>query len=281
MTLLQTLKPLLQQARQQKKGRKAKAKPVYVSRKLELAYTKELLAISRLCQDAAKELVIPEVSKNIGDSWFSEAVKRLKDKVTGAVDAIAEKLASKTVKAQQRESDAQLSAQLESMTGLDLRGLFRDEDLRQSVDEAVAANVALIKSIPSQYADKIEALILKGLQEGKRAESIAEDVKALGHSTDARARLIARDQLGKINSRISQIRQQRLGITHYRWSTSHDERVRSSHRLRDGQIFAWDSPPPDGHAGQPIRCRCVSLPYMDHLVDPDAPTPEQAMQQGK
>lgn len=282
MTVLQTLKPLLQQARQQKKGRKAKAKPVYVSRKLELAYTKELLAISRTCQDAANELIIPEVGKNVGDSWFSESLKKLKNKVTGAVDTIAEKLASKTVKAQQREADAQLAQQLEKMTGVDLRVLFRDEDLTKVVDEAIAANTALIKSIPSQYADKVEALILKGLQEGKRAESIAEDIKALGHSTDERARLIARDQLGKINSRISQIRQQKLGITHYRWSTSHDERVRSSHRLRDGQIFAWDSPPPDGHAGQPIRCRCVALPYMDHLVDPDASTPEEAMKsQGK
>ena len=281
MTLLQTLKPLLQQAHAKKKGRPAKSKPVYVSIKIEADYAKELLAISRMCQDAASELVIPEVGKNIGDSWFGESLKKLKAKITGAVDAVAEKIAGKTVNAQKAESDAQLAQQLEKMTGVDLRGLMRDEDLSKVVDEAIAANVALIKSIPTQYADKMEALILKGLQEGKRAESIAEDIKALGGVTDDRARLIARDQLGKINSRISQVRQQKLGITHYRWRTSRDERVRSTHKDREGDIIAWDDPPPDGHAGQPIRCRCTAEPYMDHLIDEDALTPEQAMQQGK
>lgn len=89
--------------------------------------------------------------------------------------------------------------------------------------------------------------------------------------------LIASDQLGKINSRISQVRQQKLGITHYRWRTSRDERMRSTYRGREGDIIAWDDPPPDGHAGQPIRCRCTAEPYIDHLVDPDAPTPEEAV----
>lgn len=83
--------------------------------------------------------------------------------------------------------------------------------------------------------------------------------------------------MGKINSRISQVRQQKLGITHYRWRTSRDERVRSTYRGREGDIIAWDDPPPDGHAGQPIRCRCTAEPYIDHLVDPDAPTPEEAV----
>lgn len=279
--MLDLLQPLLQQARKQKRGRKAKPKPVFVSRKIELQYAKELLAISAMCQAEAAQLVIPEVSKNVGDAWFSDAVKALKNKVSNAVDLIAEKLSSKTVNAQKKQADAQLAQQLEKMSGVDLRGLFRDEDLKQVVDESIAANVALIKSIPSQYADQIESAILRGLQEGKRAEAIKKDILAIGHSTDDRAMLIARDQLGKINSRISQIRQQKLGITHYTWETSHDERVRSSHRLCNGKIYAWDDPPIDGHPGQPIRCRCVSIPYMEHLLDDKALPPAQAMAQQK
>lgn len=265
--MLDLLKPLLQQTRKQKRGRKAKPKPVFVSRKIELQYTKELLAISAMCQQEAAQLVIPEVSKNVGDAWFGDAIKRLKDKITGAVDAVAEKLASRTVNAQKKQADAQLASQLEKMTGVDLRGLFRDEDLKQTVDDAIAANVALIKSIPSQYASQIEAAVLRGLQEGKRAEDIKKDIAALGHSTDSRAMLIARDQLGKVNSRITQVRQQKLGITHYTWETSRDERVRSSHKARNGERFSWDEPPPDGHPGQPIRCRCVAIPDLTDLLD--------------
>lgn len=265
--MLDLLQPLLQQARKQKRGRKAKSKPVFVSRKIELQYAKELLAISAMCQAEAAQLVIPEVSKNIGDAWFGEAVKKLKDKVSSAVDAIAEKLAIKTVNAQKKQADDQLVLILEKMTGVHLKGLFRDEDLKQVVEEAIAANVALIKSIPSRYADQIESTILRGLQEGRRAEQIKQDIAAIGQSTDDRAMLIARDQLGKINSRVSQVRQQKLGITHYTWETSHDERVRSSHRARNGERFSWSEPPPDGHPGQPIRCRCVAIPDFTDLFD--------------
>lgn len=277
--MLDVLSPLLKKGRAIKKGRKATTKPIFVSKKIEIDYTRELLAISKLCQEEAANLVIPEVAKNVGDAWFSESVKKLKEKVTGVVNGISERLAQRTVNAQRRESEKQLAQQLEKMTGLDLRNLFRDEDLTQVVEEAIAANVALIESIPSQYADKLQAAILKGLQEGQRASVIAEEIKRIGEVTDSRAKLIATDQLGKINSRITQVRQQKLGITHYTWSTSRDERVRHEHRLRDGKLFAWDKPPKDGHAGQAIRCRCVPLPYLDHLIDDNAPKPEQLMKQ--
>lgn len=275
--MLEALSPLLKKGRAIKKGRKATTKPIFVSKKIEIDYTRELLAISQLCQEEAASLVIPEVAKNVGDAWFGEAIKKLKDKLSSIVNGISEKLAQNTVNAQRRESDKQLAQQLEKMTGIDLRNLFKDEDLTQIVEEAIAANVALIESIPSQYADKLQAAILKGLQEGQRASVIAEEIKQIGNITDSRAKLIATDQLGKINSRITQVRQEKLGITHYTWSTSRDERVRHEHRLRDGKLFAWDKPPKDGHAGQAIRCRCVALPYLDHLIDDDAPTPEQVM----
>lgn len=281
MTALQVLKPLLQQRYAKKKGRPAKSRPIFVSRKIELQYTKELLAISEMCQKAASEIIIPDVAKNIGDSWFSESIAKFKQKVGNAVDAIANKLAHKTVNEQKKQSDKQLADQLEKLTGLDLKFLFSEEDLAKVVDEAISANVSLIRSIPQQYADRVESIILNGLQGGRRSEDIAKEIGALGQTTDDRARLIAQDQLGKINSRIAQIRQQKLGVTHYIWSTSHDERVRHSHRLRDGVMFAWDNPPSDGHAGQPIRCRCVALPYLEHLLDPSAPTPEQYLAKNK
>lgn len=116
--MLDLLQPLLQQARKQKRGRKAKPKPVFVSRKIELQYAKELLAISAMCQAEAAQLVIPEVSKNVGDAWFSDAVKALKNKVSNAVDLIAEKLSSKTVNAQKKQADAQLAQQLEKCLAL-------------------------------------------------------------------------------------------------------------------------------------------------------------------
>lgn len=277
MTTLLDIQPLLREAYKRKKGRPGKPRPIFIARQVEMQYTKELLAISKFCQDAAAELVIPVFGEYVGDSLFSNAIDKLKKKLAEAADKVADKIADKIIEGQKKESDAQLASQLETMTGLDLRGIFKDEDLKQAVDEAIAANVKLIKSIPEKYADQLEATILNGLQEGKRVEDIEKDLVKIGEMTDKRAKIIARDQLGKINGRFSQIRQQKLGITHYYWSTSQDERVRHTHKQRDGRLYAWADAPEDGHPGIPILCRCVPIPYLAHILDPKAPTPEELM----
>ncbi|MFX4789475.1 minor capsid protein, partial [Acinetobacter baumannii] len=93
-------------------------------------------------------------------------------------------------------------------------------------------------------------------------------IKQLGLSTDYRARLIASDQMGKINGQINQARQLSMGVETYTWQTAKDERVRPDHQHKQGKTFRWDSPPEGGHPGQPIRCRCTALPnYEDILID--------------
>lgn len=288
MTILSNLKPLIQQAHKTKLGRKAKPQPIFISKKTEVEYYKALLSISHLCQKGVKDDIEPMLAFNMGDSIqihigdgiFSSvknALGNLKQKITNSIDLIAAQLATQIVLKQKKASDKQIGEMLYKSTGLDFTGLMRDEDLQDAVDSAIAANVSLIQSIPKQYLDKVEAAVLDGIQTGKRSEEIKKSILEIGFSTDSRAKLIAVDQLGKINGRLAQIRQQKLGITHYTWSTSHDERVRHSHRLRDGLIFAWNDPPSDGHPGIPIRCRCVPIPYTAHLFDKDAKSPEQAM----
>lgn len=152
------------------------------------------------------------------------------------------------------------------------------EDLAEAVAEAIATNVVLIKSLPSEQLDQVEKIVLNGLQSGQRAESMVEAIKALGTKSERRAALIARDQVGKITSRLTQIRQQKMGITHYYWSCSRDERVRPLHYARHNKLFAWNNPPDDGHPGIAINCRCVAIPYIAHLFNPNAPTPEDIME---
>ncbi|WP_228129381.1 phage minor head protein [Acinetobacter sp. ANC 3929] len=282
----------MQQAHKKKPGRKSKPQPIFVSRKTEIEYYKSLLAISNLCQKGVSEEIEPMLRYNMGDSIelhvsdgvfssIKNSIENLKNKIVSSIELIATQVATQIVIKQKQASDKQIGEILLKATGLDFTGLMRDEDLQNAVDDAIAANVRLIRSIPSQYFDLIEGAILTGLQTGQRAEFIKQEILKIGKSTDSRALLIAVDQLGKINGRLTQIRQQKLGITHYTWSTSQDERVRHSHRLRNGLLFAWDDPPDDGHPGIPIRCRCVAIPYTKHLFDQNAPTPEQVMAEQK
>ena len=98
--------------------------------------------------------------------------------------------------------------------------------------------------------------------------------------TESRARLIARDQVSKLNGQITQGRNQALGLDLYVWSDSSDERVRESHDVMDGKVCRWDDPTVyadtvedaqagrwksrasiggvDQHPGQDFQCRCVS-----------------------
>ena len=275
--MLNQLKPLIQQQSKRKRGRKAKPRPIRVSRKLELDYTRALLAIVDDMHSETVKALMPLIekpsigdSKMVADSIFSDfktAFSRTANTVKAKVSGIASALAQTVVSKQGELSDSQLSAMIQQRTGIDFSGLMSDSVLKEAVDEAVAANIALINSIPQQYLDKVEQAVMASLQAGTLNATLADDLLKIEGVTKNRAKLIARDQLGKINSRLSQIRQQSLGITHYFWSTSHDERVRDRHRRWDGDRIAWDTPTIDGHPGQAIQCRCTAIPDMDFLME--------------
>lgn len=131
----------------------------------------------------------------------------------------------------------------------------------------VQENLDYIRSIRRQFLDRIRQnmgeMILNAQEKQMRASELSGMIQDIAHNARNRADLIARDQIGKLNGRLTQYRQQSSGIGRYEWSTSRDERVRASHAEREGKIFSWDNPPPDGHPGMPIRCRCVALPVID------------------
>lgn len=275
--MLNQLKPLIQQQSKRKRGRKAKAKPIRPSRKLELDYTRALLAIVDDMHTETVKALMPLIEQPIGDSKrivndglfsdFKTAFSKTANTVKAKVAGIASTLAQTVVSKQGELSDGQLSAMIQQRTGIDFSGLMSDSVLKEAVDEAVAANIALINSIPQQYLDRVEQAVMASLQAGTLNDTLADELKKIKGVTDNRAKLIARDQLGKINSRLSQIRQQSLGITHYYWSTSQDERVRDRHRRWDGDRIAWDTPTIDGHPGQAIQCRCTAIPDLDFLME--------------
>lgn len=283
---LDDLKPLIEQSSKSKRGRKAKSKPVKVSRKLELDYTRALLAIVDDMHSETVKALMPIAkqaqrvgdSKMVADSLFSDfksAFSKTANTIKAKVSGIAEALAKTVVSKQKTASDSQLIDMLLKQTGIDFSGLMNDEDLGDAFDEAVESNIALIKSLSQRHLNRIEFAVMASLQAGTLNTSLADDLSKIEGITQNRARLIARDQLGKINSRLSQLRQQSLGITHYTWSTSLDERVRKRHANWEGDLIAWDSPPPNGHPGQPIQCRCTAIPYTAHLTG--GPSVEEAI----
>ncbi len=102
-----------------------------------------------------------------------------------------------------------------------------------------------------------------------RVEDLADLLQGRTGVAESRAMLIARDQTTKLNGALNEIRQTEAGVTSYTWSTSLDERVRDEHSEREGEVFDWDSPPEDGHPGEPIQCRCVAIPVVEEFAGLD------------
>ena len=121
-------------------------------------------------------------------------------------------------------------------------------------------NLKLIRSIPEQYIDRLQGVVTRSITDGLSVTDVKQAIRDQYDHPLNRAELIAVDQIGKLNARLTQYRQERIGIKGYYWRGVLDDRERQVHVQREGREFKWSSPPFDGHPGQPVRCRCWASP---------------------
>lgn len=233
---------------------------------VRLAYYKEIDSrILSVMQAGVAEFVLPELRTRF-DGFFNDLIDRVvewfwKRVAPSDLENLAEFAARRTNDFQKNQFDKQVRTAL----GVDV---FRHEpQLRPLVTNFVAENVALIKSLPTQYFSEIERIVTANVSRGVRHEQIAKMLEERFSITQSRARLIARDQVGKFHGQLAQTRQEALGVTRYIWRTVHDNRVRIEHQKRDGVVFAWNRPPADGIPGQAVNCRCYADPILSDIVD--------------
>jgi SPP1 gp7 family putative phage head morphogenesis protein len=127
----------------------------------------------------------------------------------------------------------------------------------------IAENVGLIESIDARFFADIQSAVTDAVRTGRTTEELRKEIQARYGVSQSRAELIARDQISKFNGQVTEYRQTSVGIDRYMWSTSGDERVRTSHKENDGRVFEWKNPPETGHPGQDYQCRCVAIPVVD------------------
>ena len=173
-------------------------------------------------------------------------------------------------------------AQLKTVLGVD--PISAEPWLETEVNAFVKENASLITTLHTEQIDKIEQLIFR---EGRRRASVRDihlKIRDVFKQSEARAALIARDQVSKFNGKLTELRQRNAGITKYKWQTAQDGRVRtlsnssgySDHGNLNDQEFSWDKPPitvfkgkragERNHPGEDINCRCIALPVLDELI---------------
>lgn len=229
-----------------------------------------------------------------------DALRTEYDRLVPALGSLIDKTADKTNNFELRQWRKTMNAVL----GVDL---WQSEPwLRDRLNVWSDNNVALITKLTEDLQTQVRTIVQQGYLAGKRHETIRAEIlggtglKGLEHvpalrKVENRAKLLARDQVSKLNGQLTAARQQQAGITMYVWRTSEDERVRESHALMSGKLCRWDNPdvystdggktwiPRPASAvhlppGQDYQCRCYAEPFFGDILAaaPTVPVPEPA-----
>lgn len=163
-------------------------------------------------------------------------------------------------------NEAQFRAVLRSVYGVDIL-TGAPPGLRGALSAWEVQNIQLIKSIPVESLGRMQNKIVNALQTGQTMRDTQKAIVEEFGVASRRAELIARDQVGKLNGQLTELRQTDIGVDSYVWRGMLDSRERPEHVAREGQVFRWDQPPDDGHPGQPIQCRCIAEPVLPSWED--------------
>lgn len=179
---------------------------------------------------------------------------------TAEIESIAILFATRTSTFQR----IQLNKQVQSGLGIDL--FISDRRVPVLVDGFVSENTALIEDVPRELKGRLERTITRAIASGTPRSDLARQLESDFGFSRNRARLIARDQTGKLYGQINVARQQDLGVESFIWRTVGDRRVRPDHVALDGEKFRFDQPPSEGLPGEPIQCRCYAEPVFDGIL---------------
>jgi len=154
---------------------------------------------------------------------------------------------------------------------VDIRPLLTRAAVRPFIEERIAENVSLIRTIEPRYHAALRQDITQ-LQADTPFDRqalrrlLARDYRSAGKNL----KRLTRDQNNKMVGQLTEIRQRQVGVAQYIWRTSEDERVRQDHRVKNGRRIRWDDPPTDtGHPGQDIQCRCVAQAVIESAQKPE------------
>lgn len=217
----------------------------------------EVQWLCRLCHETVhgRGLDNDPLKKDVAD--VSAIIQGIKDQITIRVDnthlRALEELVSRYADETSKFSRMQTARQIRRMIGFD--AFPQEAGLRNLLNMHLQQNASLITTLSGDYVNKVSDSVRRNVQAGARPEVIARGIKKQFDVTMWRARFIARDQTNKLNGDLTRMRQTGLGIEEYVWRTSRDERVRPTHRLKEGNVYRWDDPPADtGHPGQDFNC---------------------------
>ncbi|MFM1368964.1 phage minor head protein [Yersinia enterocolitica] len=213
----------------------------------------------KLAQDANPITFLKQALAALSKRWI--------DRFIEMADPTATAITEKTGQAVDRSLLA--SARKDAMT----INMQWTQGMVEKRDAIISENVALIRSIPEKYLTDVESMVFRAIAKGGDRKGLADEVEAnfgVRHGiTRRRAEFIARDQVRKATSDLSNARQQAAGIKRGIWLHSGGgSEPRPKHIHANGQEFDLDKGLPIGDKGQYVLpgeepgCGCTWKPVL-------------------
>lgn len=246
-------------------------KPVRPNAGIEASYRKALNKLLQQMHDSVMYWLKASYKSNepviaqdaLPSSALRAAIRKLVRRWQKRFNGMAPKLAKFFSTAVSKRSDAALQKILKQ-GGITVE--FKMTRAQKDVLNAtVNQNVNLIKSIPQQYLNNVEGMVMRSVQTGRDLGTLAKELQKQYGVTKRRAALISRDQNNKATSALTRARQVELGIKKALWIHSYaGKKPRPTHLRNNGKPYdivkGWLDPSVKKfiHPGELVNCRCVS-----------------------
>jgi uncharacterized protein with gpF-like domain len=258
------------------KGKELVLRPIRPSIGIRASYRKKLLALTqamsrsyywwlraqyrqtppRMAMDRTPAEELERELRKLGARW------------TQRFEEAAPKLAAWFAQSAGRRSDAALRKILKD-AGFTVKFQITPA-MRDVMQATVQENVALIRSIPTQFHTQVEGLVMRSVTEGRDLSSLTRELAKRHGITKRRAELISRDQINKASSMLRRARETEMGIKEGVWLHSHGgKQPRPTHLRNHGKRFnlikGWPDPALKGKRiwpGTEINCRCTWRPLV-------------------
>jgi len=199
-------------------------------------------------------------------------LNNLANKFSDLFSKKAQVLADQMVSGAEKASASSTYASLQKLSGgLSLKTSGGSAALTEIYKASVVENVALIKSIPQQYLDKVQGAVMRSITTGNGLQDLTPALEQYEGQTHRRAQNIALDQTRKAYNSINRGRMQSIGVKKFQWHHSGGgAHPREDHMEMDGNIYSFDELPvvdkktgERGIPGQAPNCKCTMSPVFD------------------
>lgn len=188
----------------------------------------------------------------------------------------AKPLAESMVEGAGKAGSKALHASLQKLSGgMSLKTSLNSPALQEITKAAIAENVSLIKSIASEYLQKVEGAVMRSITTGNGLQDLVPALEKFEGQTHRRAKNIALDQTRKAYNSINRGRMEALGLKKFMWHHSGGgAHPREDHVEMDGKVYRFDALPiidprtgERGIPGQAPNCKCTMSPVFDFSKD--------------